>query len=148
MMAASANEPPRQEGAPQVPALHAQHSAMHIAVLSHIHAALCCAVQRDVENVAYERLEVSSPGLDRVLRKESDFVRFSGQAIELTLKAPFQGRKHWRGILGGSPSGWSLALQDERQGSELAFKLEELREARLVPVFDFKGRGRATRPAG
>lgn len=102
----------------------------------------------EVENVAYERLEVSSPGLDRVLRKESDFVRFSGQAIELTLKAPFQGRKHWRGILGGSPSGWSLALQDERQGSELAFKLDEVREARLVPVFDFKGRGRATRPAG
>lgn len=102
----------------------------------------------EVENVAYERLEVSSPGIDRLLKKEADFIRFAGQAVNLTLKAPFQGRKHWRGVLGRSEAGWSLALQDERAGSELAFKLDEVREARLVPVFDFKGRGRATRPAG
>lgn len=102
----------------------------------------------EVENVAYERLEVSSPGIDRLLKKEADFVRFVGQAVNVTLKAPFQGRKHWRGVLGRSQAGWSLALQDERAGSELAFKLDEVREARLVPVFDFKGRGRAARPAG
>jgi ribosome maturation factor RimP len=102
----------------------------------------------EVENVPYERLEVSSPGIDRLLKKEADFVRFAGQAVNVTLKAPFQGRKHWRGVLGRSEAGWSLALQDERAGSELAFKLDEVREARLVPVFDFKGRGRAARPAG
>jgi ribosome maturation factor RimP len=68
--------------------------------------------------------------------------------VNVTLKAPFQGRKHWRGVLGRSEAGWSLALQDERAGTELAFKLDEVREARLVPVFDFKGRGRAARPAG
>ncbi len=102
----------------------------------------------EVENVAYERLEVSSPGIDRLLKKEADFIRFVGQAVNVTLKAPFQGRKHWRGVLGRAEAGWSLALQDERAGSELAFKLDEVREARLVPVFDFKGRGRATRPAG
>ncbi len=102
----------------------------------------------EVDNVAYERLEVSSPGLDRLLKKEADFDRFAGQAVDITLKAPFQGRKHWRGVLGRAEGGWSLALQDERAGSELAFKLEEVREARLVPVYDFKGRGRATRSAG
>jgi ribosome maturation factor RimP len=102
----------------------------------------------EVENVPYERLEVSSPGIDRLLKKEADFVRFAGQAVNVTLKAPFQGRKHWRGVLGRSEAGWSLALQDERAGTELAFKLDEVREARLVPVFDFKGRGRAARPAG
>jgi len=102
----------------------------------------------EVEGVPYERLEVSSPGIDRLLKKEADFVRFSGQAVNVTLKAPFQGRKHWRGVLGRSEAGWSLALQDERAGTELAFKLDEVREARLVPVFDFKGRGRAARPAG
>jgi ribosome maturation factor RimP len=102
----------------------------------------------EVENVPYERLEVSSPGLDRLLKKERDFVRFVGQAVDITLKMPFQGRKHWRGVLGRNDAGWSLALQAERAGSELSFKLEEVREARLVPVFDFKGRGRGARPAG
>ena len=102
----------------------------------------------EVESVPYERLEVSSPGLDRLLKKERDFVRFVGQAVDITLKMPFQGRKHWRGVLGRNDAGWSLALQAERAGSELSFKLEEVREARLVPVFDFKGRGRGARPAG
>ena len=102
----------------------------------------------EVDNVAYERLEVSSPGIDRLLKKEADFLRFAGQAVSISLKVPFQGRKLWRGVLGHTEAGWNLALQDEHAGSELAFKLEEVREARLVPVFDFKGRGRATRPAG
>lgn len=101
----------------------------------------------EVEGVDYERLEVSSPGLDRRLTKPADFERFSGQAVDLTLRQPFQGRKHWRGVLGRRESGWSLALEGARDGSELAFTLDEVREARLVPVIDFKGRGRAARPA-
>ncbi|HEV7912552.1 MAG TPA: ribosome maturation factor RimP, partial [Albitalea sp.] len=40
----------------------------------------------EVEGCAYERLEVSSPGLDRPLKKAADFARFAGQQIELTLK--------------------------------------------------------------
>jgi hypothetical protein len=44
--------------------------------------------------------------------------------------------------------GYVLTLEGERAGSELSFTLDELREARLVPVIDFKGRGRAARPAG
>ncbi len=102
----------------------------------------------EVEGVAYERLEVSSPGLDRPLKKAADFERFCGLAIELTLKQAFQGRKHWRGRLGRGASGYVLALEGDRAGSELSFTLDELREARLVPVIDFKGRGRAARPAG
>ena len=103
----------------------------------------------EVEGVAYERLEVSSPGLDRPLKKPADFERFCGQAIELTLRLAFQGRKHWRGRLGrAADGGYVLTLEGERAGSELSFTLDELREARLVPVIDFKGRGRAARPAG
>ena len=102
----------------------------------------------EVDNVAYERLEVSSPGLDRLLKKEADYLRFTGQSVDITLKAPFQGRKHWRGVLGRTEDGWSLSLQAQQAGSELSFRLEEVREARLVPVFDFKGRGRGARPAG
>jgi ribosome maturation factor RimP len=101
----------------------------------------------EVENVAYERLEVSSPGLDRLIRRAADFERFCGSAINLTLKAPFEGRKHWKGVLGRAEGGWSLALEGQRVGSELRFGLDEVREARLVPVIDFKGRGRAAPPA-
>lgn len=53
----------------------------------------------EVENVDYGRLEVSSPGLDRPLRKPEDFVRFAGLEIDVVLRAPFQGRKKYRGVL-------------------------------------------------
>ena len=42
----------------------------------------------EVEAVEYKRLEVSSPGIDRPLRGEQDFVRFTGEMIDITLKAP------------------------------------------------------------
>jgi ribosome maturation factor RimP len=94
----------------------------------------------EVESVAYERLEVSSPGLDRPLRREADFARFTGHEISLTLKAPFQGRKVWKGLLGHGESGWSLVFSDGKAEQVLVFGLDEVREARLVPVVDFKGR--------
>ena len=102
----------------------------------------------EVDEVAYERLEVSSPGVDRPLKKEADFGRFAGSTIELTLKLAFQGRKHWRGVLAKSAAGWQLALDGEKAGSELNFVLDEVREARLVPVIDFKGRARSARGLG
>ena len=93
-----------------------------------------------VDVVVYERLEVSSPGLDRPLKREADFARFAGQEVNLTLKVPFQGRKNWRGTLGREETNWSLLFNDGKQDQVLNFALEELREARLVPVVDFKGR--------
>lgn len=95
----------------------------------------------EVDAVAYERLEVSSPGLDRPLRRPADYERFAGQQITLTLKAPFQGRKVWKGLLtAGEGGGWSLVFNDGKADQVLAFALDEVREARLVPVVDFKGR--------
>ncbi|OYV92911.1 MAG: ribosome maturation factor RimP, partial [Ferrovum sp. 37-45-19] len=47
-----------------------------------------------VENVDYGRLEVSSPGLDRPLKKEADFVRFAGEKVQLRLRMPLAGRKN------------------------------------------------------
>lgn len=103
----------------------------------------------EVDGVAYERLEVSSPGLDRPLKRSTDFERFAGQAVDLTLKLAFQGRKHWRGTLVSAPSeAWKLALDGELAGQELTFKLDEVREARLVPVIDFKGRRKAAPAKG
>jgi ribosome maturation factor RimP len=96
----------------------------------------------EVEGFAYERLEVSSPGLDRPLKKPADYERFAGQAIELTLKLPFQGRRKYQGTLGhaGSGAGWRVVFDDGKGEQALDFSLEEVREARLVPVVDFKGR--------
>ena len=96
----------------------------------------------EVEACAYERLEVSSPGLDRPLKKPADYARFAGEQIELTLKLPFQGRKKFRGLLQGQPdgAGWRVVFNDGKADQALDFSIEEVREARLVPVVDFKGR--------
>lgn len=97
----------------------------------------------EVEGVAYERLEVSSPGLDRPLKRPADYERFVGQEINLTLKLPFKGRKNYRGELMRGALGWRLALSagaGEPAEQTLDFTLDEVREARLVPVIDFKGR--------
>jgi ribosome maturation factor RimP len=95
----------------------------------------------EVDAVDYERLEVSSPGLDRPLKRRADFERYAGREISLTLKLPFQGRKVWRGRLDhGGGEGWSLQVKDGKTEQVLDFALEEVREARLVPVVDFKGR--------
>ena len=53
----------------------------------------------EVEGVPYERLEVSSPGLDRPLRKPADYQRFAGLEVDITLKQPFQNRKKFKGVL-------------------------------------------------
>src|SRR5687768_839058 len=53
----------------------------------------------EVEGCAYERLEVSSPGLDRPLKKAADYARFVGEPVEVTLRLPYKGRKKYRGEL-------------------------------------------------
>jgi ribosome maturation factor RimP len=106
----------------------------------------------EVENCNYARLEVSSPGLDRPLKREADYARFEGEPIELTLKLPLAGRKKFKGVLGARDGGWRLALEPAAGAKKgepaqtLDFVFDEVREARLVPVLNFKGR-QAARPA-
>ena len=99
----------------------------------------------EVEAVAYERLEVSSPGLDRPLRKPQDWVRFTGLEVDVTFKAPFQGRRKYRGLLLQAEPQPRLMLREGKTEQALDFSLEEVREARLVPVVDFKGRRQGAR---
>ncbi len=54
-----------------------------------------------VENIVYERLEVSSPGLDRALRKAADFARFAGEEVKLTLRESIDNAKRMKGVLRG-----------------------------------------------
>lgn len=98
----------------------------------------------EVDGVPYERLEVSSPGLDRVLKTRTHFERFVGAAVEVTLRQPLQERRVFKGVLGhGEGAAWTLIFDDGKGEQVLGFELEEVREARLVPVLDFKGRRQA-----
>ena len=111
----------------------------------------------EVEECPYERLEVSSPGLDRPLKKAADYARFVGQEVEITLRMPFQGRKKYKGMLALLPETaapvdaaapeWRLIISEGGADQALDFSLEEVREARLVPVVNFKGRGSKPAPA-
>lgn len=97
-----------------------------------------------VENVNYERLEISSPGLDRPLRKLSDFVRFAGSEAIVKLRIAMPGtnnRRTYEGVL-LEPEGEQLFLEFEgKEGpAQLEFTLADVDKARLVPQVDFKGR--------
>ena len=83
-----------------------------------------------VENVDYDRLEVSSPGLDRALKKEADFVRFAGQKAQLKVRMPMAGRKNFAGVIVAVRDG---ILQLDVDGSPVEIELSNLDKARLVP---------------
>lgn len=84
-----------------------------------------------VEGIEYERLEVSSPGLDRPLRKESDFARFAGHKADVRMRRPdASGRRRFVGVLLGAQAG-QVSL--ELEGRTVALDLEEVERARLVP---------------
>lgn len=86
-----------------------------------------------VENVDYDRLEISSPGLDRVLKKPADFERFAGSEVNLRLRLPLAGRRNFNGVLRGFQDG-KVCLALETGDVELA--LDDIDKARLVPRFD------------
>ena len=109
--------------------------------------------------------DLSSPGIDRPLKTEKDFERFAGELIDLSLKAPVgaaaagstvsANQKKFRGTLEKLEAGWQIVWSDEpepKPGQKvskkkisaplqaLGFTLDEIAQARLAPVVDFKGR--------
>ena len=85
-----------------------------------------------VENVDYDRLEVSSPGLDRPLKKEADFVRFAGEKAQLKLRMAMEGRRNFVGVIGKVSDG---ILQLDVEGNQVSIDLSNLDKAHLVPTF-------------
>lgn len=83
-----------------------------------------------VEGIDYDRLEVSSPGLDRVLKKPADFRRFVGFRAELRLRVPLNGRKRFTGELRGASD---TDVDVDIDGTPMSFAFIELERARLVP---------------
>jgi ribosome maturation factor RimP len=87
------------------------------------------AVEHDID---YDRLEVSSPGLNRALKKDADFVRFTGERAQVKLRVPIEGRKNFVGILCGLEQG---EISIECEGSVQKIALTNIDKARLAPEF-------------
>lgn len=86
----------------------------------------------EVENVDYDRLEVSSPGLDRALKKRADFERFAGSEVQIRLRMPIGNQRNFVGVLEGLVEG-EVRLRTEK--GDVAFPFDEIEKARLVPQF-------------
>lgn len=83
-----------------------------------------------VENIAYERLEVSSPGLDRPLKKLEDFRRFAGEKVQIKLRMAIAGQRRFAGVIRGA-SATQIELDVDGQAVMLDFS--NMDTARLVP---------------
>ena len=96
----------------------------------------CAAVSHQVsrvlavERVDYERLEVSSPGLDRLLKGERDFARFAGQRARVRVRLPVDGQRNFIGVVREAGAG---RVQLEVEGRVLSLDLGNVETARLVP---------------
>ena len=90
-----------------------------------------------VEGIEYDRMEVSSPGLDRKLRKPADFIRFAGQEAEVRLREPVDGRRRFVGVVRQMIGD---QLEIEVNGARMLLALENLDKARLVPKYAMQGR--------
>ncbi len=87
-----------------------------------------------VEGIEYERLEVSSPGLDRKLKKPADFTRFAGAEAEIRLRVLSEGRRRLVGVLRGVVGGIAgEQVRLEVDGREVLLDLTNIERARLVP---------------
>ncbi|MEW6164573.1 MAG: ribosome maturation factor RimP [Pseudomonadota bacterium] len=117
----------------RLPATEAQAPAAGITVED------CAAVSHHltrvftVENIDYDRLEVSSPGLDRPLKKLADYVRFAGQEAHLKLRVPEDGtQRNFSGAILGVEDG---RVRIKTEGGERVFAFDNIEKARLVPKF-------------
>jgi len=97
----------------------------------------CASVSRhlsrlfEVDGIDYDRLEVSSPGLDRPLRKAADFARFAGQKVDVRMRlADANGRRRYIGRLMGIEGATATVEVD---GAPVALPLDGMDRARLVP---------------
>lgn len=90
-------------------------------------------IQPLVEDVAYDYMEVSSPGVDRPLKNERDFERGEGMEVELHTYKPVNGAKSFRGTLKGLIDG--CVVITDAAGSELSFVRKDVSLVR--PVIEF-----------
>ncbi|MFC1589466.1 ribosome maturation factor RimP [Pseudomonadota bacterium] len=106
----------------------------------------CSAVSRqisailDVEDPVPGKfnLEVSSPGMDRPLRRLEDFQRFVGEEVKVKTGMPFDGQRNFKGLLNGIEDDLVII---ECENKEVRLPVTAIDKARLVPDFDKKSEG-------
>ena len=84
-----------------------------------------------VEGIDYERLEISSPGLDRALKKERDFVKYAGHKARIKTRVPVDGQRNFVGVLRETRGG---KVEIDVDGKTVSLDLSNLDRARLVPA--------------
>jgi ribosome maturation factor RimP len=87
------------------------------------------------EQIDYGRLEVSSPGLDRPLKKAADFMRFAGEEVKLTLRDAIDNARRIKGVLRGVEGDNVLVDTDTGQRT---IALANIDKARLVPKIEWR----------
>ena len=80
------------------------------------------------EEIIFDRLEVSSPGINRVIKKLQDFERFKGEKIKIKTRSPVEERKNFNGILQGTKKDLILI---EFNNTLLEISLDNIEKARL-----------------
>jgi ribosome maturation factor RimP len=88
-----------------------------------------------VENVDFDRLEVSSPGLDRPRKKAADYERFRGHEATLVLREKRNDSRKVRGVLGGLDGADALV---ETDAGTVRVPLDLIEKARLVPKIEWR----------
>jgi ribosome maturation factor RimP len=86
----------------------------------------------DIIPHAYQ-LEVSSPGLDRPLRRERDFARFVGESARIRLVEGVEGRRNFSGTIRGAKDG---RVEIECDGRSYQLPIDEIAKANLVPDWE------------
>jgi ribosome maturation factor RimP len=84
------------------------------------------------EDISFDRLEVSSPGTNRVIKKLKDFERFKGEKIKIKTRSPIEERRNFSGILHGLEKNLILI---EFNNALVKIKLDNIEKARLDPDF-------------
>ncbi len=80
-------------------------------------------------------LEVSSPGMDRILYEPEHFEKFKGRPVEVRLYKAIDGKKNFSGILKGLEDGFVIVqIEDEKQ-EEMRFPADQAATVRLAVVF-------------
>ena len=90
-----------------------------------------------VEGIDFDRLEVSSPGLDRSLKKASDFARFAGEEVKLTLRESIGNARRMKGVLRGVDDG---AVVVDTEAGPRTIPLANIDKARLVPKIEWRNK--------
>jgi|TARA_B100000795_G_scaffold179892_1_gene136179 ribosome maturation factor RimP len=84
------------------------------------------------EDIIFDRLEVSSPGINRVIKKLQDFERFKGEKIKIKTRSPIEERKNFTGTLKGTKKDLVLI---EFNNVLVEISLDNIEKARLDPEF-------------